>query len=174
MSSKKLACASPAHMEANMWLQDIQDALLIIKNTEEDMAAELVRLKASSDYWQALEKVLKHNKERLEFADLELKKLMAEQQKNFFTLPTPLGSCSVDLPRGTLLYDKEDYVVKPRKVKVLDNLLKYGFEDAIKRTVAVDWDALENKEEWPDAALAIIGTRREIKETYSYDLKDKP
>jgi len=57
-------------------------------------------------------------------------------------------------------------------VDVLGALERYGFEDAIRRTAAVDWEALNNKEEWPDEVLAILGTRREIKETFAYEVKE--
>lgn len=171
MTAKKVTYASPAHAEANQLLWEIRDALKIIRHTEEDLAAELARLKASAEGWKTLEGILEDNLQRLQKADQEIKTLMKEHQAVFFTI-ADLGSCSLDLPHGALLYAKEDYVVKPRKVDVLAALTRYGFEEGIRRTEAVDWEALENKEEWPNEILAIIGTERKVKETFAYEVEE--
>jgi phage host-nuclease inhibitor protein Gam len=164
--------ASPEQARANYLLGEIQDALLIIKHTEADLQGELARLKAASGVWRTLEEIVEQNRQRLVRADQEIKILMKEHQGDFFAVDG-LGSCSLDLPHGALLYDKTDYVVKPRKVDVLAALSRYGFEEAIRRTAAVDWEVLDNKEEWPDEVLAIIGTRREVKETFAYEIKEQ-
>ncbi len=109
------------------------------------------------------------NRDSLAVLEEQIQKLEKEHQAVFFGETT---SCRATLPNGVLLYDKSDYVVKPRKVNVLEKLERYGFEEAIKRTAAVNWDVLEDKEEWPDEALAIIGTRRESKEIFGYELNE--
>lgn len=173
MSRLKNRFASEAHTAADLLLREISYSRENIAQLEKDLEAELDRLKAASPLWQSLKGDLLYHQERLRQQDQELRGLMDKNQAEFFPLPGPLGSCSVDLPHGTLLYDKTDYVVKPRKVSVLDNLLKYGFMEAVRVNLAVDWDALADKEEWSGEALGIIGTRRETKETYAYDLLDK-
>jgi phage host-nuclease inhibitor protein Gam len=125
-----------------------------------------------SQIFQDWEKTLMPLRERVAELDKAVLSLAKEHQADFFAVDG-LGSCSLDLPHGALLYDKADYVVKPRKVDVLAALERYGFEEGIRRTAAVDWDALNNKEEWPDEVLAIIGTRREVKETFAYELKEQ-
>ncbi len=168
MSAKKISYASQVRAEANHHLWEIRDALLIIKHTEEDMLAELARFKESSAYWKTLEGVQEDNRQRLLRADQELKDLMKENREEFFP-GVILGSVSLDLPNGALLYDKTEYVVKPRKVDILANLEKYGFEEAIRRTAATDWEALAT---WTDEELSIIGTRRESRETYGYEVRE--
>lgn len=168
-SGQKKAYASPEREEANKLLAEIGYTQEDLSLSKGDLARELERLKETSPFWPILQDAVTQNEERLQSAIETLYALMKEHQADFFAVDG-LGSCSLDLPHGVLLYAKEDYVVKPRKVDVLANLERYGFEEAIRRTAAVDWEALDNKDEWPDEVLAIIGTRREIKETYAYEV----
>jgi hypothetical protein len=172
MSVRKITFASPALAEADRLLWEIGDAQLILAHIQEDLAAEMKRLQEISPFWAAFMDDLAQNQERLDYVIKALKALMQEHQADFFIM-TGLGSVSLDLPHGALLYDKSEYVVKPRKVDVLANLERYGFEEAIRRTAAVNWDVLDDKDEWPDAALEIIGTRRETKENYAYEVKER-
>lgn len=162
----RIRYASENHAQADRLLSQIREAELELDRLTARLAEDLKAFRITQDTkieWQ---------KGKVDYLGQQLKELAKEHKADFFP-ETGLGSFSVDLPHGALLYAKEDYVVKPRKVDVLANLEKYGFEEAIRRTAAVDWDALANKAEWPDEALAIIGTRRETKETYSYDLTEK-
>jgi phage host-nuclease inhibitor protein Gam len=165
--SKRGKYASPAQATADHLLAEIREAEQELERVQLDASAAL---KAAAKAWASR---LEYQRGRVDFLDEKIKALMKEHQADFFAVDG-LGSCSLDLPHGALLYDKTDYVVKPRKVDVLAALSRYGFEEAIRRTAAVDWEALDDKEEWPDAALAIIGTRREIKETFAYEISPSP
>lgn len=171
MSDRKITYASPAQAEADRLLAEFRQVKKKVIEAETALAAELKRLQRLSPFWGVLEARLRNAKERLRLADEDLKAQEKKHQAEFFP-GEGLGSYSLALPAGTLIYDKSDYVVKPRKVNVLANLLKYGFDEALRFSVVVDWDALNDKEEWPDAALALIGTRREVKETYAYEVKE--
>jgi phage host-nuclease inhibitor protein Gam len=167
MKSIKLSHASSAQAEADRLLAELANAQYALALSKAQADREL------SQTYQDWEKTLKPLRERVAELDRAVLSLAKEHQANFFAVDG-LGSCSLDLPHGALLYDKTDYVVKPRKVDVLANLERYGFEEAIRRTAAVDWEVLANKEEWPDEVLAIIGTRREIKETFAYEISPSP
>ncbi|MCX5888092.1 MAG: host-nuclease inhibitor Gam family protein [Deltaproteobacteria bacterium] len=164
MSTKKYF-ASPIQAEADRQLAAIREAQVELDRLQAKLAEELRAFQASQGKidWQ---------QRRVAYLDKELKDFMKAHRADLFP-EVILESYSLDLPHGALLYAREDYVVKPRKVDVLANLMKYGFEEAIRRTAAVDWDVLEDKNEWPDAALALIGTRRETKETYAYEVKEQ-
>jgi phage host-nuclease inhibitor protein Gam len=149
--------------QADRLLEELSNAQYALALSKAQADREL------SQIYQDWEKTLKPLRERVAELDKAVLSLAKEHQADFFAVDG-LGSCSLDLPHGALLYDKTDYVVKPRKVDVLANLERYGFEEAIRRTAAVDWEALNNKEEWPDEVLAIIGTRREVKETFAYEV----
>ena len=159
MAQKKTA--SPVQAQADLLLADLAEARDALAGSQAQADLELARIH------QDWEKTLKPLRARVAELDQAVLSLMKEHQTDFFAVDG-LGSCSLDLPHGALLYDRTDYVVKPRKVDVLAALERYGFEEAIRRTAAVDWEALNNKEEWPAEALAIIGTRREVKETFAY------
>jgi phage host-nuclease inhibitor protein Gam len=157
--------ASPAHEEADRLLQEISECKAVLSRTQAKMNRELAEF---NERWaQAMAPLTEH----LGALEQQLKGLEKEQQAVLFPVEGQ-GSFSLDLPQGTLLYDKTDYVVKPRKVDVLANLEKYGFEQVIRRSAAVDWDALNDKEEWPDEVLSFLGTERKVKETFGYDLKE--
>lgn len=164
MTPKTGVYASPAQAAADKLLAEIREAEQELERVQLDASAAL---KAATKAWASR---LEYQRGRVDFLDEKIKALMKEHQADFFAVDG-LGSCSLDLPHGALLYDKTDYVVKPRKVDVLAHLERYGFEEAIRRTASVDWEALNNKEEWPDEVLAIIGTRREVKETFAYELQ---
>jgi len=156
---------SGARGQADRLLAELANAQYALARSKAQADLELAQI------YQDWEKTLKPLRERVAELDKAVLSLAKEHQADFFAVDG-LGSCSLDLPHGALLYDKTDYVVKPRKVDVLGALERYGFEDAIRRTAAVDWEALNNKEEWPDEVLAILGTRREIKETFAYEVKE--
>lgn len=161
MSGKKLAYASPVHEAADQFLTELDLAAQEVKRLEAEAAAIMAKI---SPGWAEKLQTAKDEVSRL---DCALKGLMKTNRKVLFPA-AKLGSVSINIPRGNLLYDREEYVVKGRKV--LANLLKYGFEEAIRRTAAPDWDVLADKEEWPNEVLAIIGTRRDIKETFAYEI----
>lgn len=151
------------HAKADRLLLSVQEAEQELERLETAAAAEM---KIVQQAWAAK---IEYQRGRVDWLDQELKDFEKDQRADLFGDST---SSRVTLPHGVLLYDKTDYVVKPRKVNVLERLERYGFEEAIKRTAAVNWEALEDKEEWPDEVLAIIGTRRESKETFGYELNE--
>ncbi|RJR32464.1 MAG: hypothetical protein C4567_18770 [Deltaproteobacteria bacterium] len=163
---------TPAHAEADRLLSEAAAARSARVRAEADLAGELERLKALSPFWESLEAVYLEELKREWEA---VARLQAFEGKNKWDLFSPTGavpeSIKTELPGGVLFYSLEEYVVKPRKVDVLANLERYGFEEAIRRTAAVDWDALNDKEEWPDEALGIIGTERKTRETFSFELR---
>jgi phage host-nuclease inhibitor protein Gam len=167
MSAKKISYASPAHAAADQLLAEWDKVDREVKALEGEAATALAVVQ---EEWADK---LRPAKERRACLGAALEEIEKEQQAVLFgEVGPPPVSVSLDLPAGTLLYDKTEYVVKPRKVDVLANLERYGFEEAIIRTKATNWEVLANKEEWPDEALAIIGTRREIKETFAYEVKE--
>ncbi|MHB9074635.1 MAG: host-nuclease inhibitor Gam family protein [Desulfobaccales bacterium] len=159
---------TPAHAEADQFLAEWREADREVKDLEAYAAAALAEVQKE---WAS--KILSATYKR-DALGAAIKDTEKEHHSSLFgdAGPAPV-SCSADLPHGTLLYDKTEYVVKPRKENVLANLEKYGFEEAIRRDPAVDWDVLNNPQEWPDELLAIIGTRREVKETYGFQVKEE-
>ncbi len=158
---------TPAHREADLMLSEWAVANREVKRLEAEAKAALAQV---MDAWAGKIAAAKQEREELSSA---IKDMGKAHHADFYgeTGPAPV-SCSVALSHGTLLYDKTEYVVKPRKADVLANLEKYGFEEVIRRDPAVDWEALNDPEEWPDELLAIIGTRREVKETYGFQIKE--
>lgn len=158
---------TPVHQEIDEFLAEFHEADREVKELEDYAAAALAEVQKE---WA--DKILpaKYKRDALGAA---VKGMERDHQALLFgeVEPAPV-SCSIDLPNGTLIYTKEQYVVKPRKVDVLALAEKYGFEEAIRRTAVMDWEALNDPEEWPDEALAIIGTRREVKETYGFQIKE--
>ncbi|MFA6721030.1 MAG: host-nuclease inhibitor Gam family protein [Candidatus Cloacimonadaceae bacterium] len=158
---------TPAHREADRLLAAWDAADRDVRRLEAEANKEMAE---TLNKWAETIKAAKYKRDALGAAIKDMEK---EHHMEYFgeTGPAPVSS-SVALPHGTLLYDKTEYVVKPRKADVLGNLEKYGFEEAIRRDPAVDWEALNDPEEWPDALLAVIGTRREVKETYGFQIKE--
>jgi phage host-nuclease inhibitor protein Gam len=158
--------STPVHQEVDQFLAEFREADRKVEELEAYAAAALAEVQKE---WA--DKILPAKYKRDALA-AHIKDLEKEHQANFFgeVVPAP-ASYSIDLPHGTLIYDRAEYVVKPRKVNVLALLTKYGFEEAIRRTAAVDWEVLNDPQEWDDEALAIIGTRREVKETYGFQVK---
>jgi phage host-nuclease inhibitor protein Gam len=160
--------STPVHQEVDEFLAEFREVDRKVKELEAYAAAALAEVQKE---WA--DKILpaKYERDALGAA-------IKDMEKDHLALlfgevgPEPV-SCSIDLPNGTLIYDKAEYVVKPRKADVLANLERYGFEEAIRRTAAVDWEVLDDPKEWPGEALAIIGTRREVKETYGFQIKEE-
>ena len=158
--------STPVHHEVDEFLAEFREADREVEELEAYAAAALAEVQKE---WA--DKILpaKYKRDALAAA---IKDMERDHQASFFgEVGAVPASYSIDLPHGTLIYDKTEYVVKPRKVDVLANLERYGFEEAIRRTAVVDWEALNDPQEWPDEALAIIGTRREVKETYGFQIK---
>jgi len=78
------------------------------------------------------------------------------------------GVDQVDLEHGILLYGKEPKISIPKTA--LARIEAQGWEDGLKRTVAVDRDAVGK---WPVERLAVIGATRKDQETYTYELKER-
>lgn len=135
-----------------------------------DLAAQAAAaLNAVAQEWAARLVEAKQHRDALAKA---LKSLEEKEKEALFGEPgPPPQSLKIALPHGWLVYASETYVIQPRKVDVLANLEKYGFEEAIKTVRAVDWDALAD---WDAEALGIIGTRREVKETFGWELAEPP
>lgn len=161
-----------AQAGANRLLWEYAAARAERVQAEADLAAELERLKKLSPCWEDLEKAFVLALEREGEIIAELKAFEAEFKVDLFA---PSGvvpeSLKTEMPGGELFYSAEEYVVKRKGV--LANLEKYGFEEAIRRTAAVDWDALADPEEWPKEALAIIGTERKVRESFTFEVKGR-
>jgi len=120
------------------------------------MAAEMEALQRR---WQERLAPLERQKEELEG---ELFRWAKAHREEVFTGE----SCRVELRHGALLYEVQRRVVRARGV--LARLQEMGLAEAIRVTEAVDWDRLES---WPDERLEQVGTRRQRKENYSYEVR---
>lgn len=154
---------SPAHEEADRLLAELGDVRNILAQNEEDMAAELAGYKATSAHWQRLEHILKNNREMEKSLDKALLKFAKKQRDVLFD-----GGDKVDLPHGVLLFSVKKWVRKARDVTV-DLLKKLGFLSAVKVVESVNWDEIDA---WPEERLILIGTERETKEIYAYEVKE--
>jgi len=170
---KTIFYPTPAHAGADRLLREYGAAKEERIRAEADLLKEMERLKGLSPFWEDLEEVFRLSLGRENEIYEEIKAFESEfKQDRFSPTGAPPESLKTELPAGHLFYSLEEYVVKPRKVDVLGNLEHYGFEEAIRRTAAVDWDVLNDKEEWPAEALGVIGTRREKRETFSFELRE--
>lgn len=174
MAKEKYPLSTPAHAAADQLLRVLETEKENYEESQRLLSAEFERLKKISPFWQGLKSDCHYYDMRMALAEKKLRKFEEEHKEDLFPLTgVPPESLKVELPGGDLFYSLEEYVVKPRKVDVLANLERYGFEEAIRRSAAVDWDALNDKEEWPDEALGIIGTERKKREIFTFELKKK-
>jgi len=100
-------------------------------------------------------------KQRLKAAEKELIGLAKKNKKELFA-----GRDKLELAHGIMLHTVEKRVKRARGM--LARLEKLGLDEAIKISKSVDWDALEK---WGDEKLAQVGTCRQKKENFSYELK---
>lgn len=71
----------------------------------------------------------------------------------------------IDLEHGALIYSVEK---KVKQIKgMLYKLKLKGFKNGIKRSESVDWDMIEK---WSDSTLAELGTARQKKERFAYEI----
>lgn len=77
------------------------------------------------------------------------------------------GKDRLDLVHGSLVYLSERVVVKAKGM--LKRLKALGRKEAIKVVESVKWDVLDG---WSDEELAAAGTRRKVKETYTYEIRE--
>lgn len=77
------------------------------------------------------------------------------------------GRKSVELQFGSLGYRKSTKISV--KKSTLDKLKELGFEDGIRRTEAVNKEAMQ---EWPDDRLALVDARRQAADTFWYEVKE--
>lgn len=160
---KKIAYETPVHARADALLAEIGAAI----KAHEALAAEAqAALEELGKEWAAR---LAPLKEQVTLLDAEIKALAKDRRAVIFGAigPGP-GQYQAVLPHGYLLCARKLQVVRPRKVDVLALLERYGFEEAIKRSAAVDWEELDK---WDDDALGIVGTCKEPKELYTYEVK---
>jgi len=155
---------TPVHQEIDEFLAEFHEADREVKELEDYAAAALAEVQKE---WA--DKILpaKYKRDALGAA---VKGMERDHQALLFgeVEPAPV-SCSIDLPNGTLIYTKEQYVVKPRKVDVLANLKAQDLQEGIRVEESVDWDELAT---WTNEQLALVGTRREVKETYGFQIKE--
>ena len=126
---------------------------------------ELARLQAEAE--AAIAKVretyapsIRAYEETIAGIEAELIELMKANKAELFD-----GLDQVDLEHGILLYGREPKVSIPKAA--LARIEAAGWEDGLKRTVAVDREAVAA---WPVERLAVIGATLKEKETYSYEL----
>ncbi len=77
------------------------------------------------------------------------------------------GRKSVELQFGALGYRKSTKI-SVRK-STLDKLKELGFEDGIRRTEAVNKEAMQD---WPDERLALVDARRQADDTFWYEVNE--
>ena len=162
----------PAQAGANRLLWAYAAARQERLNAQAALILEMERLKALSPFWEGLEEAYRLAQEKEDGIFAGITSFEAEFKEDLFApTGTPPESLKVELPGGDLFYSLEEYVVKRKGVLAL--LERYGFEEAIRRTAAVDWDALADKVEWPDEALGLIGTERKKRESFSFEVREE-
>lgn len=100
-------------------------------------------------------------------AEKELKKLAKKHKRLLFAMPGETGEARRNLPSGhALIYGA---VKRVRRIKGMLRRLKLsGLTRAVKVAESVDWEAVEALD---DDILVQLGTEREIKESFSYEVK---
>jgi hypothetical protein len=143
-------------LKADDLLARIARAEADIAGVEAQAEAEMAAVKAK------YEAQLNRFRDIFQALDGELIKVMKSNHAVIFD-----GSDQVDLKNGLLLYGEEDKVQIPKTALAKLEALKW--EDGIKRTAAVDREAVEK---WPDERLVQIGASKKLKRTWSYEIKD--
>jgi len=140
----------------------------------EDLLAQLAATTAelnhlSNEIAAKMQQVKDHYQPRLEMLQVRFKAcegalftLAKRHKKAFFSE----GEDKLALPSGAVMMQMELVVRQARGV--LAKLEELGRTDVIKVAKSVHWDALK---EWTDDELAAVGTDRQQKERYSYELK---
>jgi hypothetical protein len=90
-----------------------------------------------------------------------LTSLMKKNREDLFS-----DKDKVDLLHGLLLYARGPHVVIPRDA--LGRIKEQGWHEGIRIAESVARDVVN---EWPDEMLAVIGAKRAMKESFSYELK---
>jgi hypothetical protein len=137
---------------------------LILKDLR-DLGAEIQRRQAAYEE-EAKMLAEKHQKGIAEFqaemAEREglIISLMKQNKGVLFD-----GRDKVSLKNGTIIYIQASKVTVPRDA--LAKCEAQGFTDVIKVVKSIDRGAIEK---WPDAKLGLIGAKRRLQDSFSYDL----
>jgi len=71
-----------------------------------------------------------------------------------------------DLDHGALIFTLEKRVKRVKKM--VERLKAAGFADAIKIAESANWDEIEK---WDDEKLAMVGTKRVVKDVFAYETR---
>jgi phage host-nuclease inhibitor protein Gam len=161
-SEKKRQAAQPDAAAQAVVIMDIIVHQQQLKATHETALAEdIARIK--SNYAPIIDKATA----AIAAGEKELNRLMKKHRPALFDLPAETGSARRDLAGGhALIYS---VVRRVRKIKGMLRKLKLaGMKKQIKVVESVDWDAVDALD---DDLLVQLGTARELKETFAYEIK---
>lgn len=154
---KKERPADPAEIAAaaDSILAEMAAISADVAEHEADLAAALERVHTT--YAPAIESL----KQSLALREKALKKHMRKHKAVLFKTDDE----RVSLAHGALIYSKQKIVVKVKGM--LETLQRFALKTAIKEHPTVDWDVIEK---WDDATLEQLGTRREQKERFEFEI----
>lgn len=145
---------SEVDMAGDGLLENLADAMNRLARVEADIEAEMeeVRAKyaAALRFYQRLIQESEHS--LMQFMKQNRDELFADKDK-------------VELLHGLLLYARGPHVSIPRNA--LGKIEEMGWIEAVRVAKSVARDVVQ---QWPDERLEVIGAKRTIKETYSYEL----
>jgi len=101
-------------------------------------------------------------REQYDKLDAELIALAKKHKRELFDS----DDCRLDLENGSLLFKLETSV--KHNHDALEQIKAQGFSGGIKIEESVDWDSVAT---WPDEKLWTIGSKRQSKEKYEYELR---
>ena len=157
--TEKKKLATEFHDQANELLESLADARDTQKKINADLEDCLLGVRL------AFAQKVENSEISIKQLETDIKKLAKKQHSELFEAGT---SVRTDLPAGALLYS---LIEKVRHAKTItpELLEQLGYEEAVKISKSVDWDAIEK---WPDAKLVEIGTERNAKNNYEYELAE--
>lgn len=140
----------------NERLAELADCMQTLRLIQADAEREIEKVRAR--YADGITML----KDRVAALDKEIKGLSKANKALIFD-----GKDKAVLDHGILLYGKQRKVSIPRDA--LSRIKGKGWLDGIKVVESVNRPVVE---QWPDERLAVIGARRRLVETFSYELKE--
>lgn len=145
-----------AQSEADAILFCLREATDVARKLEAEFTIEMDVLR------QLYEVRINTAKETLAILASDLEAFAKSNKSALF----PKEDTRLELQNGALIYTVEKRVKRIRKM--LERLEKAGRNELIKTAKSVDWDSVEKLD---DAALKALGTKRQTKERFAYEIK---
>lgn len=148
--------ADTAQAKADHILLQLREATDVVCKIEAEISFEMDVLR------QIYEVRINTAKETLAILESDLEAFAKSNKSALF----PKEDTRLELQNGALVYTVERRVKRIRKM--LERLEKAGKQDLIKIAKSVDWDSVEKLD---DADLKALGTKRQAKERFAYEIK---